>query len=150
MTAALQLRDKPQRYLVRPTTRWELGWLEKHAAIKLAPDAVGMVAVDNEGEPRGMVAFEEFSDASCRIHQAGVPIAARALVPAVLMFAFEVMGLDCLRGSVCSNNRKALRMNTRLGFVETGRDINYHGDGKDRIHMELRRKDCRWLRKAGA
>lgn len=150
MTAALKLPPPAQRFHVRPTTRRELGWLEKYAAVKLCPDAIGMVAVDAEAQPRGMVAFEEFTAKSCRVHQAGVSIAARALIPAAFLFTFEVLCLDVLYGSVCSANRRALKLNARLGFCETERESNFYGPGKDRVQMELRREDCRWLRKAGA
>jgi hypothetical protein len=47
-------------------------------------------------------------------------------------------------------NAKALRFNARLGFREVRREADGFGDGVDKVWMELRREDCRWLQRKAA
>jgi RimJ/RimL family protein N-acetyltransferase len=138
------------RLTVREAAPSELQFLRHFAAVELAPDARGMAAVDSKGRIRAMVGYERFTAESCHVHQAGVTIAARSLVPACFIFPFVGLGLKAIHGSVCSNNARALRMNARLGFRVTGLEKDAFGPGLDRVDMEMRREDCRWLPKGVA
>lgn len=138
------------RLRIRQATAHDLWQLSHFADCHLSPKALGLAAFDSMGRLRGCVAYDEPTADSCRVHQAGTPISVRALLPLALTFPFEVLGVAKLVGTVASTNVRALRFNTHLGFREVAREADGFGDGVAKVHMELRREDCRFLRRKEA
>lgn len=61
-------------------------------------------------------------------------------------FPFLVCDLEVVFGLVDSTNEKALSFDKKLGFREFYR-IPHAGIDGDLVMLEMRRADCRWLRK---
>jgi hypothetical protein len=137
-------------YTVRPATPKDLRWLAHWADCVLSPGAVGFAAVDSQGRTRGAVAYDEVTPEACRVHQAGTPPAVRALLPVAFEFPFKGLRVEKLVGTVASTNTRALRFNAHLGFRTVRVEADGFGGGVDKVWVELRREECRWLRKEAA
>lgn len=121
----------------------DFGWLQTRAGCLLTATARAMKVVDASGRILGMVAYDDFTKGSCVVHQAvDAPVAWRRLIPAVFIFAFDVVGVSVAVGTVPANNKRAMRLTKRLGFRETYRVRDGWAPGVDMVLHELRREDC--------
>ncbi len=118
--------------------------------LQMCLDFRALEAVDAYGKIHAMVGFEKWTENSAHLH---VVLDSAAGARRILVPAFEFLFVRCGRrialGTVNSDNPKALKLDTHLGFKETHRTRDGIRDGVDAIHLELRREDCRFI-KAGA
>ena len=66
------------------------------------------------------------------------------VISMLVKFAFEEQNAHRVALSVVSENARAIKCYTKVGFVECGRDheaVYYHGHYCDNIHMEILRKE---------
>lgn len=117
----------------------------------LTPNARTIQALLPSGEIVGVVAFDNWTATSAMGHVAlAKPIAARPLLDAAFHYFFEEAGRLVMVGMVNAANTKAMRLDKHLGFREVGRIRDGAGKGADMVMMELRKEDCRYLRRQHA
>lgn len=122
-------------------------WLCERIGYMPTPHIRCVGNVDKDGKILGVVGFDGWNGASCQMHAAGEGNwVNKALIRATFDYVFKVAGLNVVLGIVPSGNDRALRFNKHVGFVEVARISGGHPDG-ELVIMELRRENCRFLRK---
>lgn len=134
--------------MIREAPVSDLLWLATRARIDITPTLRAMEIVSDQGRILGMVGFDGWAPNSCMMHIAlDVPSAGRHLIcPAFhAVFDPDKFNLGVAVGVVKSTNKKALRLNEKLGFrvIFMGRD--WFEPGVHQVWMEMRREECRWL-----
>jgi hypothetical protein len=128
---------------------FDLKWIVDATSCVLTPAARAIKAVDAGGRIRGMVAFDWWTKNSVYAHMAvDTPIAWRALIPACFEYPFlEAKRRSDSRADSRAQFEKSWDFAGHLGFriVHTVRDGWAKGD--DLHLLELRREDCRFLRR---
>jgi len=96
-----------------------------------------------DGELIGVVGYEGFNGASCRMHMAGDPgWMNREFIRKAFNYPFKILNLPMVFGVVPSGNKTALDIDFRLGFTELLKVEGAHPDGA--LHfLQLKRED--WL-----
>lgn len=98
-----------------------------------------------------MVGYDHWTRKSVEMHVAIDDV--RAALPIRLpafSYPFEEIGLDVVWGRVRSDNERALRLDRALGFREVFRGVGWVDRGVDAVIMEMRRGECRWIRRVQA
>lgn len=137
--------------LIRPATVAERYAIAFGLGAHISPDARGLVAVSKRGTVCGGVLYDGWTENSVQVHMAtSTPIAWRHLLPAAFQYPFEECGRGVLLGLVRGHNVASVKMCGHLGFREAYRVRDGVALGEDIIIFELRREECRFLkRKAG-
>lgn len=123
-------------------------WIIDATSCVLTPGARGIKAVDDSGAIRGMVAYDWWTPNSVCAHMAvDTPIAWRSLIPACFEYPFLECGREVMLALIPASNTKSWGLAGRFGFriVHSVRDGWAKGD--DLHFLELRREDCRFLRR---
>jgi len=103
--------------------------------------------VSSDGRILGVVGFDSWNGASCQMHVAGEGNwLTRELLDATFDYVFNVADLNVVLGLVPASNAKALRFDRHVGFAEVARIKDGTPEG-DLVILELRRENCRYLRK---
>lgn len=122
-------------------------WLCERIGYMPTPHMRCIGNVTSDGKILGVVGFDGWNGSSCQMHAAGEGNwVSRDLIRATFDYAFNVAGLKVVLGLVPSGNDKALRFDKHVGFSEVARIKDGHPDG-DLVILELRRENCRYLRK---
>ena len=137
------------RLVVQAAPMNHLAWLAERAGCVLTADFRAIEAVDARGSIRGMVGFHHWTPNAVVMDVAvATPAAVRALLRPAFSYPFEQMGVGLALCAVASNNARALKFVGSLGFEEKCSMRDAFGPGVDLVWHELRRQNCRWLRKA--
>lgn len=126
----------------------DMNWLVDATNCALTGGARAIKAVDAVGRIRGMVAYDWWTENAVYAHMAvDTPIAWRALIPACFEYPFVQCGKSVLLALIPAHNTKSWGLAGRFDFrlVHTVRDGWAKGD--DLHLLELRREDCRFLRR---
>lgn len=126
----------------------DLKWLVDATRCALTPGANAIKAVDARGRIRGMVAYDWWTENAVYAHMAvDTPIAWRHLIPACFEYPFVQCNRQLLLALIPAHNEKSWGLAGHFGFriVHTVRDGWAKGD--DLHLLELRREDCRFLRR---
>lgn len=126
----------------------DLDWLIRATSCAATPGMRAIKAVDATGAIRGMVGFDGWTENAAFAHMAvNTPMAWRALIPACFTYPFIECDREVLLGVIPANNTKSWGMASHLGFriAHTVRDG--WARGVDLLLLELRRDDCRFLRR---
>lgn len=128
-----------------------LRWLEARTGAVLTSGARGVAAVDGAGRVRGVVAYDGWTPNAVQAHMAvDTPVAWRALLRPAFEYPFEQAGRKLLLGIIPADNTRSARMAESLGFALSHRVPDGWSDGVDLLVYQMRREDCRWIRKAEA
>ena len=133
---------------VSAAERRDLPWIVEATSCVLTDRARAIKAVDEHGQIRGMVAFDVWTPNACYAHMAvSTPIAWRSLLPAVFEYPFLECGREVILALIPADNVKSWGMASHLGFriVHTVRDG--WSRGTDLLLLEMRRDECRFLRR---
>lgn len=123
------------------------GWIQSRTQCALSPTFRAIEAVDDEGNIRGMVGFDGWTQNAAQMHVAiESPGALRALLKPSFSYLFGEAGRSIALGLVPSHNETALRFDKHIGFRETYRVKDGWAPGDDMVLLEMRRDECRWLR----
>lgn len=126
-----------------------LRWLEARTGAVLTGNARGVAAVGAAGRVRGVVAYDCWTPNAVQAHMAvDTPVAWRALLRPVFEYPFEQAGKKLLLGIIPADNSRSARMAESLGLKLAHRVPDGWSDGVDLLVYQMRREDCRWLRKA--
>ena len=133
---------------VLPATVDDLGWLLERTGIVPSPGLKAIKAVDSAGSIKGMVGYDSWTPNAVSIHVAvSSPLALRSLILPGFRIPFLEFGKEVLIATVLSTNGKSLELTRRLGFREVFRGRDWWASGVDLVWFEMRRGDCRWLRR---
>lgn len=122
----------------------ELAWFIDKTGYDAPPGFRGLVALGDDGQPRGVVGFDRWTPASASVHVAAQPTALRLLLREGLGYVFGQCGRKLVRGEVRESNGPVRRMAVRMGFTESGRVEGGWSEGEALVLYELRREQCRW------
>lgn len=131
--------------IVRPAPPEHFAWLVERTGFQPSPALTAIEAVDAGGRIVGMVGYDDWTLASCRMHMAGAAIAARALLRPAFEYPFVQLGLELVIGYTPGDCRRALRFARHVGFREAHVFRGGWSAGVDLHVFEMRRGECRWL-----
>ena len=141
MTRSLTVRAAPSEHFA---------WIRERTQCVVGPDFRAIEAVDAKGRIRGMVGFDGWWGNAAQMHVAlDTPTALRALLGPAFDYVFNQCGKSIALGVVPSHNEKALAFDQHIGFREVHRVKDGWAPGDDVVFLELRKENCRWLRRKG-
>jgi len=124
----------------------DLGYVKRITTVSVSADTRGIIALNEENTPQGVVLFDQFTETACTAHIAITnPMALRGLHIEAFTYAFKQVGKRMILGPVESNNEKALKLNKHLGFTEIARIKDAYAEGVDMIVLQLLREDCKYI-----
>lgn len=125
-------------------------WIAERTGCVLTSAARAIKAVDSAGKIRGVIAYDNWTENAVQAHMAvDTPVAWRSLTEAAFAYPFEECGRGVLLAIISARNARSVRLALRFGFRLLTRVRDGHAVGEDLLFLEMRREDCRWLRKAG-
>ena len=130
-------------------------WITQRIPLLLVEDTCGFVAYDAEDNSiLACVIFDNFTHKTVQAHQiVERPIALKYDFFGMCMeFAFLRCNKNRIYGVVAASNKKAIRLNKRIGFKEVYRIPEGYADGTDYIVMELTKEGAGYelaIREAG-
>lgn len=109
----------------------------------------GMKLTAPTGKILSMVGFDYWTPNSVQMHIfIDSPKAmTRHFIREVFAYVFITANRKLVIGLTPGDNAPALEFNRRIGFKEMYRVVDGWSDGIDIVEQELRRDDCRWLRR---
>lgn len=123
-------------------------WLLERIGYAPTTDFRAIQAVTPYGRICGMVGFDHWMPNSCQMHVAlDTPIATRALLHPAFSYPFEEAGKTVALGFVPGSRARSLRLARSLGFTEAWRVRDGWERGVDLVAFEMRKENCRWIRK---
>lgn len=135
----------------RAATPQERAHLASVVGVHLTTEARGIVAEDAAGRVRGGVLYDNWTANAVCVHMATeTPMAWRALLPAVCEYAFMEGGRGVVLAHVRASNETSVRMVRHIGFREACRVRDGAAVGDDMVIFEMRREECRFLRRKAA
>lgn len=127
----------------------EVNWFLK--AISYSP-TVGFKAIgqlDVEGLLIAAVGYDHWTPNSVQMH-IWIPHTdkiSKTFIQEGFRYPFEICGRGLVVGLTPGNNAAALHFNKRVGFKEVYRMKDAWDVGVDVVVQEMRREECRWLRR---
>lgn len=132
--------------IVRVAPAEHYPWIAERAQLAVGAEFQALEAVNRDGRIVGMVAFDSPTPNALCMHVAlEHPAAARYLILPAFKAAFVDLDRAIVYGQVLSNNPRALALDLHLGFREIARFKDCWAPGVDKIWLEMRREECRWL-----
>jgi hypothetical protein len=122
----------------------ELQWIQDRLGLDLTPKAKGIAAVDAFGRTRGMVAYDDWTLGSCKVHIClESSLCLRYLLPDI--FSYPFAHIQVLIGVTPGDNRRSLDLSRALGFEQRYAIENGHSPGVPLVISEMQRHHCRYL-----
>lgn len=120
-------------------------------AISYSP-TVGFRAIGqtNQGQVIAAVGYDHWTPNSVQMH-IWIPrpqLVSKSFFREGFRYPFEICGRGLVVGLTPSNNAAALHFNKRVGFKEVYRMKDAWDKGVDVVLQEMRKEDCRWLRRS--
>ena len=131
-----------------PSSPDELLWLKARAECNITDDMNG-ISCFRDDHLIGVVGLESWSHNSVTIHLAiEDPMSLRHGYPEeVFNYIFNTCDKGLVIGVTPENNPKALKFNKHMGLVELYRIKDAYDVGIDYVVQELRKENCKFLRK---
>lgn len=136
--------------IVTAAPPWSYNWLAQRAEFTPSPEFKGILAWDeNRSKICGMAGFDGWTENSVVVTIAlDHPSALRYLLMPTFDFIFAQAGRGVALATVRGSNSKSQKLVTHAGWKEVYRIRDGVKVGEDLILYEMRREDCRWIRKA--
>ena len=126
----------------------DIEWLVSRTRCAVTRGFKAIKAVDARGQIRGMVGYDGWTENAVTSHMAvDTPIAWRSLIPACFEYPFLECRRDILLGVIPADNAKSWGMASHLGFRIAHTVMDGWAKGVGLLLLELRREDCRFLRR---
>ena len=138
-------RGVPVRVRFRPLAPVDVSAAQEYLPFAATTDTVGIVAYDEVSrETVAVFICQDWTPTSVQVHQAILnPLVLRhGFLEECASYVFTQAGRKKLYGLVPENNKKALKLNHKLGFRELIRLEDACDEGVDYVLMELKREDC--------
>ena len=103
----------------------------------------GVTAVNEDNEIQGIIMFDSWTENSCQVHIVieNPFILRHNFLEEAFKYAYETAGRGIIYGITPANNRKALKFNKHVGFVELHRLKHAHAVGDHLVIQEVRKED---------
>lgn len=129
-------------------TPGDIDWLVERTRCAVSTGMRAIKAVDARGHIRGMVGYDLWTKNAVTAHMAvDTPIAWRSLIPACFEYPFLECGRELILAVIPADNEKSWGMAGSLGFRLKHTVRDGWSKGVDLLMFELRRSDCRFLRR---
>ena len=124
----------------------DLGLMPSISRPNLCEDTRGIVAV-KDGEPVAIAVFDSWSFNSCRIHIwiEDAFVLKHGFAEEVFNFVFNGSERTKIIGLTPSDNDKALKFITHIGFEELFRIEDGYKIGVDYVVTEMKKENCRYI-----
>lgn len=128
------------------------GWVIQRERIRRVEDTRGIMAIDmskgENGETVAAIIFDSFTDNSVQAHIiVDKPMVLRhGFLEEGFRYIFETCDFEVIYGIVKSDNKKAQKLDTHIGFKEVYRMKDGFSKGIDLIFYEIRRDECRFYK----
>lgn len=125
-------------------------WIFDRASPLLTPTTTGIVAYDEDtGDIKGMAAFDNWTETSVQAHLAiDSPMVLRhGLIQEMAEYVFNTAGREIILSTVPASNKKSVKIVTHIGMSMVHSIKDGFKLGVDYLLFELRKEDCRWLKK---
>ena len=131
-----------------PSNREELLWLKERAECTITDDMNGISCYRDE-KLIGVVGLESWSYNSVTIHLVIEDVLSlrHGYPEEVFNYIFNECDKGVVIGVTPDNNPKALKFNKSMGLVELYRIKDAYDVGIDYVVQELRKENCKFLRK---
>ncbi len=125
-----------------------LEYVNKVLSTPISASTGGLIAIDSSGEPKGVVLLDNWADNSVMGHIAiQHPMAMRNLPFEALKYVFLTCNKGIFLGAIPADNSESFKFHKHLGFSEMHRIEDGYALGIDIILMQMRREDCRYIKK---
>ena len=124
------------------------GWCNQQVGIQRVEDTTGIMAIDAETNTTvGACIMDNWTQNSVQCHfMVTSPMVLRHdFIECCLDFMFNVQGVTRVYGLVPANNKKAVKLNTHIGFTIKARLEEAFEIGVDYLLMELKRENCTYI-----
>jgi RimJ/RimL family protein N-acetyltransferase len=136
------VRDAPPQHFM---------YLVERAGVTPSPLFRAIEVIDERGVVHGMVGYDAWTPNAVVMHIAiDRPVSFRHLVEPAFRYPFEQLGLGIALCAVRSDNVKSVKLTEHVGFKRVYTVKNCFGGGVDQFLYEMRREDCRWLKRKAA
>lgn len=126
----------------------DVSWLVERTSCAVSGGFRTIKAVDDSGQIRGMVGYDLWTQNAVTAHMAvDTPIAWRSLIPACFRYPFEECDREVMLAAIPADNVKSWGLAGHFGFKLVHRVRDGWAQGVDLLMLELRRDDCRFLRR---
>ena len=124
-------------------------WVNPRLHRAICADTKGIVSVNERGEYDAACVFDAWAPNSVQAHICiENPFVIRSgFLHECFDYVFNQCGRGIMLGPVPSDNKEALRFDKHIGFTELGRIKDGYDIGIDWVILEMRKENCRWLRK---
>jgi hypothetical protein len=134
--------------IVRAAPPEHFDWILSRTGCARTDGFRAIEAVDPDGRIRGMVAFDLWTVNSVQMHLAlEAPVVLRSLLRPAFTYVFEESDRGVAIGIVPAHNARALELDKHIGFREAHRIKDGWAPGDDLVVLEMRKHECRWLRR---
>jgi hypothetical protein len=125
-------------------TEW--AWIQRKASVIACEDSQGIVAFDDRGIAAICVA-DSFTTDACQVHFAiERPLVIKhGFLHEIARHLFITCNRKRIFGLVPSNNAKALKLDTHIGFREVARVPDGFAEGIDYVVLRMDRDTSPWL-----
>jgi hypothetical protein len=127
----------------------DFDWIASRTGCAVSQGFKAIEAVDvRAGRILGMVGYDMWTENSAQMHVAvEKPSVIRALLVPAFSYLFDQCGKGVAVGVVPSHSTHALRFDLHVGFREVYRIRDGWAVGDDLVILEMRKEECRWLRR---
>jgi len=136
-------------YFKALNTQAEWDWMYALCYMIRCEDSQGVVGYDEKGDLQCGAVFDSFTVDSCSVHLAiPNPMSIRhGFLDELARHLFITCKRKFIFGLVPSNNARALKFNTHIGWREVARIPDAIRSGVDYVVMRMDKEECRWLPK---
>lgn len=122
-------------------------WLQLKAGVIACQDSQGIVALDDTGAIAAICVADSFTTDACQVHFAiDRPLVIKyGFLHEIARHLFITCNRKRIFGLVPSDNAKALKLDTHIGFREVARVPDGYAEGVDYVVLRMDRDNCRWI-----
>jgi RimJ/RimL family protein N-acetyltransferase len=127
-------------------TDW--AWIRLHIGALQVEDTSGIIAVSADtGEIVGACVMDNWTFNSVQAHFAITsPMVLRhGFLQECVNYVFNVADKQAIYGFIPASNKKAIKLNTHMGFTEVFRIPEGFGKGVDYVAMQMLKENCKVL-----
>jgi len=124
-------------------TDWE--WINSHLPIMQVEDTSGIIAVDLDTEERvGALVLDNWTNNSVQGHFliTSAMVLKHGFLELCSDYIFNASDKKVLYAFIPSDNKKAIKLDTHIGFTEVFRMKDGFADGVDYVVMQLLKENC--------
>lgn len=129
------------------------GWVNQQVGILQVEDMSGIMAIDADtNQTVGACIFDNWTSNSVQSHfmLTNPLLLKHGFIEECFDYAFNHSDKKFIYGFIPGDNEKAIKLNLHMGFTEILRLPEAFRDGVDYVVMELKRENCKYLRKIEA